>query len=131
MKQYGHNTFMNYIDDLIYIGLPSKIYQSYQFLLSLLQDLGLQVSHSKLFPPDTEVTCLGTVVNTITKTILIPIEKLQEIQHMCTQWTLKSTCTKMQLHSLLGYLLYITKCIISGSFLCSKVFLIIVKDIRR
>ena len=58
MKQHGHNTLMNYIDNLIYIGLPSNIHQSYQFLLSLLQDLGLQVSQSKLITPHTEVTCL-------------------------------------------------------------------------
>ena len=67
MKQHDHNALMNYIDDLIFIGLPSKIYQSYQFLLSLLKDLGLQVSQSKLIPPDTKVTCLGIVVNTIKK----------------------------------------------------------------
>ena len=50
MKKHGHNTLLNYIDDLIYIGLPSKMHDSYRFLLSLLQDLGLQVSHSKLVP---------------------------------------------------------------------------------
>ena len=101
MKQHGHNALMNYIDDvysatLIYIN---------QFLLSLLQDLGLQVSQSKLIPPHTEVTCIGMVVNTITRTISIPTEKLQEIQDMCTQWTLKSTCTKRQLQSVLYYTL--------------------------
>ena len=84
MKQHGHSTLMNYIGDLIYIGLPSKIHQSYKFLLSLLQDLGFQISHSKLVPPDMQVTCLGMVVNTTTRTISIPPEKLQEIQDMCT-----------------------------------------------
>ena len=46
MKQHGHSTLMNYIDDLIYIALPFQIRQFYQFLLSLLQDLGLQINHS-------------------------------------------------------------------------------------
>ena len=53
MKCHGHNALLNYIDDLIYIGLPSKIYDSYQFLLYLLQDLGLEVSKKKLLPPST------------------------------------------------------------------------------
>ena len=44
MKEHNHNAFLNYIDDLIYIGLLSKIYESYTFLLSLLADLGLKVS---------------------------------------------------------------------------------------
>ena len=42
MKCHGHNALINYIDNLIYIGLPSKIHESYAFLLSLLQDLGLE-----------------------------------------------------------------------------------------
>ena len=41
MKCHGHNALLNYIADLIYIGLLSKIHESYTFLLSLLQDLGL------------------------------------------------------------------------------------------
>ena len=40
MKQHCHNALINYVDDLIYLGLPSQIHQSYQFLLSLLQDIG-------------------------------------------------------------------------------------------
>ena len=41
--KHDHNSLLNYIDDLIHMGLPSKIYDSYQFLLSLLKDLGLLV----------------------------------------------------------------------------------------
>ena len=53
MSQAGHNGLMNYIDDLLYVGLPSQIWDSYHYLLKLLQDLGLEVSHSKLVPPAT------------------------------------------------------------------------------
>ena len=41
VKYHGHNALLNYIDDLMYIGLPSKIHQS--VLVSLLQELGLEV----------------------------------------------------------------------------------------
>ena len=37
MAKYGHPYLSNYIDDLIYCGLPSKIDSAYQFLLNLLQ----------------------------------------------------------------------------------------------
>ena len=80
MQCHGHNALLNYIDDLIYIGLLSKIHDSYAFLLSFLQDLGLQVSKKKLVPPSTEVVCLGILINTVHKTISIPPEKLQEIK---------------------------------------------------
>ena len=59
VNKNGYTGHRNYIDDLIYIGLPSLIRTPYDFLLSLLQDLGLQVSSKKLCPPSTKVTCLG------------------------------------------------------------------------
>ena len=111
MKCHGHNALLNYIDDLIYIGLPSKIHESYAFLLSLLQDLGLEVSQKKLVPPSTEVVCLGILINTVDKTISIPSEKLQEIKVMCETWKHKKSCTRTQLQFLLGSFLYITKCV--------------------
>ena len=110
-KCHGHNALLNYIDDLIYIGLPSKIHESYTFLLSLLQDLGLQVSQKKLVPPSTEVVCLGILINTVNKTISIPPEKLQKIKNMCEKWKHKKSCSRTQLQSLLGSLLYKTKCV--------------------
>ena len=101
MKKHNHNALLNYIDDLVYIGLPSKIHQSYQFLLSLLKDL--EVSDSKLVPPSTCVTCLGIQVDTVNKTLSIPEEKLQEIKNMCKTWThKKKIVTKQQYQSLLG-----------------------------
>ena len=42
MNKNGHNALMNYI----YCGLPSNIRHSYQFLLDLLQDLGLDIMSS-------------------------------------------------------------------------------------
>ena len=62
MIQHGHNALLNYIDDLIYDGLPANISDSYTVLLDLLQHLGLEVSDSKLLPPSTCVTCLGIQV---------------------------------------------------------------------
>ena len=97
MSQNGHNALLNYIDDLIYCGLPSKIHKPYQFLVGLLQELGLDISQKKLQPPDTKVTCLGIEFDTIHRTMSIPAQKL-EVQ-------------KADLQSLLGYLLYITRCV--------------------
>ena len=44
MNKNGHDVLLNYIDDLIYCGLPSSIHQAYEFLISLLQDFGLDIS---------------------------------------------------------------------------------------
>ena len=109
MSQAGHNGLMNYIDDLLYVGTPSEIWTSYYDLLQLLQDLGLEVSHSKLVPPSTQVICLGIAVDIIQKTLSIPEDKLKDIINMVNNWQDRKKCTKNQFQSLLGSLLYITK----------------------
>ena len=111
MTQHGYPHLHNYIDDFLYYELPSKIQAAYEFLLHLLQELGLDISQKKLHPPDTQVVCLGILFDTINRTISIPVEKLQEIIQTCNQWSDKRSCTKNQLQSLLGSLLYITKCV--------------------
>ena len=94
MSNNGHNSLLNYIDDLIYTALPFTIHNSYQFLLDLLQQLGLDVSTERLHPRSTQAICLGILFDTVTRTIAIPPEKLQEISHICKNWTTKTTCTK-------------------------------------
>ena len=63
---------MNYTDDLKYIGLPSKIHESYHKLLSRLDEQCLEVSQLKFVPPSTSVVCLGIQVDTINHTLYIP-----------------------------------------------------------
>ena len=116
----GHNALMNYIDDLIYCVLPSNINQSYEFLLNLLHDLGLDISYKKLCPPDTKVICLGILFNTVDRTISIPTDKLSEIVKVCDDWSDKKTVTKNQLQSLLGLLLYISKCVKPARFFFNR-----------
>ena len=111
MTVSGFPNLFKYIDDLVYTGLPSNIHQAFHFLKHLLADLGLDISYKKLVPPDTAVTCLGILINTIDKTIAIPANKLQEITAICNNWTTHTYCSKRDLQSLLGSLLYITKCV--------------------
>ena len=92
-----------------YCGLPSNIGHSYQFLLDLLQDLGLDISVTKLCPPSKKVICLGIMFDTVNRTISIPDNKLQEIYQTCKVWTDKRMVSKNELQSLLGLLLYIAK----------------------
>ena len=111
MTQNGFPNLFNYIDDLIYTGLPSDIQSSFKFLKELLLELGLDISLKKLVPPSTSVVCLGILVDSITKTVSIPADKLQEIIQLCSYWTIKTYCSKQDLQSLLGSLLYVTRCI--------------------
>ena len=95
MNKNGHNALLYYIDDLNYCGLQSTILTSYQFLLDLLQDLGLDSSVKKFCRRSTKVICLGTLFDTFHKTICIPDTKLQEICRVCDHWSDKRMVTKM------------------------------------
>ena len=97
MHQKGYPYLQNYIDDLIYIGLPSSVHQAYHSLLDLLQKLGLEISQKKLNPPDTKVVCLGILIDTIQRTMAIPEDKLVQIMEICADWWDKRVCTKNQL----------------------------------
>ena len=52
-----HYDVINYIDDILGIGLPSQIDASFDALRQLLQDLGLQVSEKKLESPTNCLNC--------------------------------------------------------------------------
>ena len=63
MHRHGF-TVINYVDDFIGVATPSVTQCSYDFLLHLLRDLGLEVSVKKLVPPSTKVVCLGVEIDT-------------------------------------------------------------------
>ena len=85
-------------------------------MLNLLQELGLDISRKKLIALATSVICLGILVDSVNKTISIPGLKLQEIINTCKNWASKTYCSKNELQSLLGLLLYITKCVKPARF---------------
>ena len=110
MRKMGHK-IIGYIDDYVGFGVPSDAKASFDCLYGLLQELGLTISSKKLIPPSTVVTCLGIEVNTEKGTLSIPTDKMVQISNMLQTWKSKKSCTKRQLQSLLGHLLYIHKCV--------------------
>ena len=119
MRQKGYD-IMNYIDDILEIDVPSKIEASFDALQSLLHDLGFEISKKKLVAPTTSMNCLGILVDTINFTLAIPQAKMEEILQVCEQWRHKNHCDKCQLQSLLGNLLYVTKCVRTSRFFLNR-----------
>ena len=78
------------------------------------------MSWKKLHPPSTQAVCLGILFDTVNRTISIPPEKLQEIITICNNWDNKMTCTKANLQSLLGSLLYVSKCVKPARFFLNR-----------
>ena len=108
------------MDDILGIDLPSRIDASFDALRSLLPRLGFEISKKKLVTPTTCMNCLGILISTKDFTLAIPSEKLQKIMTMCKSWTHKNSCTKRHLQSLLGSLLYVSKCVPSSRFFLNR-----------
>ena len=125
MLQCGFNV-VNYVDDFIGNATPSIAQASYQFLVELLSKLGLEISVKKLVPPSHRAICLGVEIDTHERTVSIPAEKLERICELVEQWSTKKICTKRQLQSLLGNLLYMHKCVHPA-----RIFLIHMLDLLR
>ena len=79
----------------------------------------------KLVPPSTIVTCLGIQIDTVKRTLSIPEGKLQEITNLCKNWVSKTYCSKKDLQSLLGSLLYITKCVAPARAFLNRMLLLL------
>ena len=108
----------NYIDDVIGHSVVSKSKASFDALTAPLLELGFDISEKKVVQPATKVTCLGVGIDTVEFTVSIPPDKVAEILSKCQLWANRNECTKRQLQSLLGKLLYVTKCVrISRPFL--------------
>ena len=73
-----------------------------------------------MVPPTTTAVCLGIEINTIKSTLKIPVDKLCEIQNICKEFASRKKATKNQFQSLLGSLLYITKCVKPARFFLNR-----------
>ena len=110
MRQRGFDV-LNYIDDFLGFGVPSVAKKSFDALFEIMTELGLTISAKKLIYPATKAVCLGIEIDTVQGTLAIPNDKLGQIKAEVTAWSGKNKCTKRQLQSLLGLLLYISKCV--------------------
>ena len=58
-----------------------------------------------------QAVCLGILIDMVSGMLSIPDEKLHQIKSSVIEWQQKDRCTKRQLQSLLGQLLYVHKCV--------------------
>ena len=70
-------------------------------------------------------------MDTIAQTISIPNDKLCQINYICSSWLSKTYCSKRDLQSLLGSLLYITKCIKPAWFFLNRMLSLLRQNINH
>ena len=119
MAQNGYY-ILDYIDDYLIFGNEVDCKRAFDRLTSLLQELGFTISVHKNVLPSQQVSCLGILVDTKNFTVSVPEDKLSDIMKLLDLWTDKTSCTKREFQSLLGSLLYISKCVRYARFFLNR-----------
>ena len=101
----------NYLDDFIGVSPPHSSARAFSELGTLLASLGLDEKVSKACPPSSVQTVLGVEINTVNMTISVTPTRLSEVSHIIDTWLSKRSASKRELQSLIGKLVFISKCV--------------------
>ena len=126
-RQMGY-FLLNYVDDFVGAEIKNIIHKAYTFLTNLLRDLRVDTSPDKVVPPTTRLEFLGITFDTITMTMEIPPEKLQEISQETSKWLLKTKASRKEAESLIGKLQFVAKCVRAGRVFISRLINWIKRD---
>ena len=115
MLRRGHASLVVYLDDFLVVGESEAACQAtYDELCSLLQELGFQLSVSKLVPPTQNLVFLGIEFDTVTMSLSLPADKLSDLKTFIHTFCLRHRVTKKQLQQLAGKLNWACKVVFGG-----------------
>ena len=122
---------LNYVDDFVGAELWEKIWDAYNALSHLLQNLGVETSQDKIVPPTTRLEFLGITFDAQTMTMEISADKLKEIKQELKGWLLKTSAKRREIESLVGKLQFMAKCVRAGRIFLGRLIQWIRKMDRR
>ena len=98
---------VNYIDDLCGVAHKTDAYNCYNFLSTLMTELGVRESTEKSVAPVVEVDFLGVLFNSEIQTMSVTPSRLVEIEDILNRWLSFKSASKKDLQSLIGKLQFI------------------------
>ena len=101
----------NYIDDIYGVCHRDQVDEAFQALKDILTNIRLPLNHNKVFSPCRKLDIMGICVDVKSCTFSIAPKKMAEIVRECISMFLLDTFTKRELQSLLGKLLYVSRCV--------------------
>ena len=110
MAQNGFTVY-NYIDDMYACIHEDQTQEAFKLLQDVIVKLGLPLNEKKVLAPAKSMSIMGILIDVNKRTFSIPREKLNEIYDECARTMLKSQLAKKELQSLLGKLLYVSRCV--------------------
>lgn len=119
-QQEGYD-LANFLDDLGSCEIESEAWQAYDTLGEIITRVGLKESLEKACPPSEEMVFLGTGLNTISMTLFITPDRVEEILNILLDWKNRTHATLREVQSLLGKLNFVTNCVNSSRIYISRI----------
>ncbi|CAC5384078.1 unnamed protein product [Mytilus coruscus] len=110
---------VNYLDDLAGCDIQEKAFDAYAILGEVLDNCGLEVcreGHSSFY----FYGFLGILFDTVSCTLSITKDRLEEILGLVKSWLQKDKCSLRDLQSLLGKLHFVSSCVRPGRLFVSR-----------
>eukprot|EP00731_Ephydatia_muelleri_P011790 Em0006g684a len=120
LRRRGVDHVAHYLDDFIILGAPhsSQCAHSLRIVVDTCAELGVPLALDKCEGPSTCLTFLGIELDTKTRTLRLPRDKLARILDTLETWQEKKVCRRKELESLVGLLHHACKIVRPGrSFL--------------
>ena len=102
---FGISTILHLLDDFLTIDPPDILADRTMALITLLfKKLQIPIAPNKTVGPTTCLEYLGIILDTEAMEARLPLVKVQRIQGILLEFSVKKSCTKRELLSLLGHL---------------------------
>ena len=120
LHRFGIQELFHYLDDYITIGSAdsNECAINKEIMTVTCGLLGTPLAQEKCEGPSTIITFLGIEIDTTNMQLQLPREKLDRLSQLVTEWSIKKSCTKRELDSLIGQLQHVCAVVKPGrSFL--------------
>ena len=116
MEKQGVSDVDHYLDDYFTCGPPnSNICRSnLDTMLAVCDEFGFEVNPSKTECPTTCLELLGIIIDSELMQVRISKERLKDCVDELNEWQNRKICTKRQLLSLIGRLMFVSRVVRSG-----------------
>ena len=116
MTQNGVTETKNYLDDYFTCGKvdSDECSNNLNLMQETCKEIGFSVQASKVVGPSSVLEYIGIVIDTNACQLRISEERLEEIMKDLQKWLTRQSCTKRQLLSIIGKLVFVSKVVKSG-----------------
>ena len=124
-NNYSIKDIIHLLDDFLTVDQDFENgYRSMAILTMLFKKLGMPLNLKKTIGPVTELEYLGIILDSVKMQARLPEDKVLRLKHMLIEFCKVTSCSKVELLSLLGHMNFASKVIIPGrSFMSYLLYL--------